>query len=104
MKIGVLTLLQQSQYGTPVFINPNKKESVRFITEYLRRNQKLVRTPYPLPRIGKTMQQLEVSQYATTLDLNIGYYTIRIFLTSQDMTRIVTEFGEFRYNLLPMGM
>ena len=34
----------------------------------------------------------------------MGYYTIKISLASQDMTTIVTEFGKFRYNRLPMGM
>ena len=52
----------------------------------------------------ETMQQLEGFQYATELDLNLGYYTIRISHASQDMTTIVTEFWKFRYNRLPMGM
>ena len=50
------------------------------------------------------MQQLEGFQYATALDINMGYYTIMIFPASQDMTTIITKFGKFRYNRLPMGM
>ena len=50
------------------------------------------------------MHQLEVLQYAKALDLNMGYYTIIISPNIQDMTTIVTEFGTFRYNRLPMGM
>ena len=38
------------------------------------------------------------------LDLNMGYYNIRVYPVSQDMTTIVTEFGKFRYNRLPVGM
>ena len=34
----------------------------------------------------------------------MGYYTIRLSPASQDMTGIVTEFGGFKYNRLPMGM
>ena len=34
----------------------------------------------------------------------MGYYTIRLSPASQDMTTIITEFGKFRYNRLPMGM
>ena len=74
-KIGVLTLVQQSQYGTPVSIITKKEVTVRFITDHCRLNRKLVRNMYPLPRIGKTMQQLEGLQYAKELYLNIGYYT-----------------------------
>ena len=50
------------------------------------------------------MHQLEGFQYATALDLNMGYYTISISPASQDTTTIVTEFGKFIYNRLPMGM
>ena len=72
MEVGVLPPLQQSQYDTPVFIIPKKEGTARFKTDYIRLNNKLVRNPYPLPRIGETMQQLEVLHYATKLDLNTG--------------------------------
>ena len=75
-----------------------------FITYHCRLNQKLVQKPYTLPRIGETMQKLEGFQYSTSLYLNMGYYTIRLSPTSQDMTTIVTEFGKSKYNRLPIGM
>ena len=50
VEIGAITPVQQSQYGTPVFIIPKKEGTVRVITDYHRINQKLVRKPYPLPR------------------------------------------------------
>ena len=77
---------------------------MKFITNYCRLNQKLVRKPYPLSRIGETMQQLEGLQYTISLDINMGYYTIRLSPASQDMTTKVTEFRKFGYNFLPMGM
>ena len=77
---------------------------MRFITDYHRLNQILARKPYPLPRIGETMQQLKGFKCATVLYLNMEYYTIRISPAIQYMTTIVTEFGKFKYNFLPMGM
>ena len=77
---------------------------MRFITDYCRIDQKLVINMYPLPIIGEIMHQLEGFQYAITLYLNMGYYTIRLYPASQDMKTIVSEFGKFRYNRLPMGM
>ena len=50
------------------------------------------------------MQQLEGFQYATALDLNTGYYTLRLLYDSQDMTTIVTEFWKFRYSCPTMGI
>ena len=50
------------------------------------------------------MQQLEIFHYETALNLNMGYYTIRLSPAGQDMTKIVTEFGKFGYNRLPIGI
>ena len=72
--------------------------------DYHRIRQQLTSNLYPLTRICKTMQQLEGLKYETTLDLNMGYYTISILPASQETTTIFTEFGKFRYNRLPMGM
>ena len=77
---------------------------MRFITAYHRINQQLARKPYPLPRIRETTQQLEGFQYVIALDLKMGYYTIRLSPSGQDMMTIVTEFGKSIYNRFPMGM
>ena len=82
VEIVVLTLVQHSQCGTPIFIIPKKEDTVRFIIDYRRLNQKLVIKPYILPIIGKTMQKLEEFQYETEFDLNMGYYNIRLSLAS----------------------
>ena len=69
-----------------------------------RLNAKIKRKPYPLPRIGDILQNLEGFQYATSLDLNMGYYHIRLSDKSSDMCTIITEFGKFCYLRLPMGV
>ena len=104
VEIGVLTPAQQLQYGTPVFIIPKNQGTVRFITDYRKLNQKIVRKPYPFPRIGVTMQRLEGFQYATALYIHIGYYNIELSPESCDITTTVAEFGKFRYNRSQMGL
>ena len=47
---------------------------------------------------------MEGFQFAIALDLKMEYYTIQLSLKSKDLTTIVTEFGIFRYNVLPMGL
>ena len=34
----------------------------------------------------------------------MGYQTIQLDMKSKDITAIVTEFGKFQYNVLPVGM
>jgi hypothetical protein len=38
----------------------------------------LKRMPYPIPKIAQILQELEKFAYATSLDLNMGYYTIKL--------------------------
>ena len=96
MKAVVLTQVQHIQYGTHVFIIHNKEGTVRFIINSHRIKQKLVRNPYPLPRIGGNIQYMERLQYTTALYIKMGYYTTGLSHAIQDMTVIDTEFGKFR--------
>ena len=90
--------------GSPTFIIPKKNNTVRFTSNFRRLNAKIKRKPYPLPKISDTLQELEGFQYASSLDLNMGYYHIRLSDKSADMCTIVPEFGKFRYKRLPMGV
>ena len=53
--IGVLTLIQKSKYGTPIFVIPRKYGTLRFIMDYCNLKQKIVKNPYPLPIIDNAM-------------------------------------------------
>ena len=104
VKLGVLERTNESEWGSPTFIIPKKDGTVRFISDFRRLNQKIKRKPYPLPRISDTLQQLESFRYATSLDINMGYYHIRLSERSSDMCTIITEFGKYKYKRLPMGV
>jgi hypothetical protein len=66
--------VQDSEWGTSVFIIPKKDGTVCFITDYQKVNKLIKRKPHPLPRTANTLQELEGLQFASALDLNIGYY------------------------------
>ena len=104
VKLGVLERTNESEWGSPTFIIPKKDGTVKFISDFRRLNQKIKRKPYPLPRISDTLQQLEGFRYATSLDINMGYYHIRLSERSSDMCTIITEFGKYKYKRLPMGV
>ena len=103
-QIGVITPIEQLEYGNIIFTITKKEGTASFFTGYRKLIQKFVRKTYPLPRIDYTMQQLEVLQYITYLDLNIVYYTIYISTKSHYLKNIITEFVKFRYNKVPMRL
>jgi hypothetical protein len=54
----------------------------------------LKRMPYPTPKIAQMWQELENVDYATSLDLNMRYYTIKLDSDAQKLCTIVTPFGK----------
>jgi hypothetical protein len=89
MGIGVLKRQSSSQWASPTFIIPKKDMAVRTITNFWELNKRIVRRPYPIPKISTTMQVLEGSTYVTALDLNMGNYTIRLDPKAVDMFTII---------------
>jgi hypothetical protein len=92
------------EWAAPTFIIPKKNGTVRFISDFRRLNKELKRKPYPIPKIAQMLQDIDNFAYATSLDLNMGYYTIRLHPDYQKLCTIVTPFGKYQYLRLPMGI
>ncbi len=73
------------------------------ISDFRELNKHIVRKPYPFHKISTTLQELEGFTYATTLDLNMGYYTIRLDRAAAKMCTIIFLWGKYSYQKLPMG-
>ena len=65
---------------------------------------RILRQPYPIPKIQDLLLILEVLCYGTTLDLNMGYYHIELSAKSKELCTIVTQWGKYEYQQLPMGL
>ncbi len=50
------------------------------------------------------MQEIEGFSYATALDLNMGYYTIRLDPDASKICTIIFPWGKYSYKRLPMGI
>ena len=72
--------------------------------DFRRLNKRLVRTPFPLPKISTVLQELDCITYATSLDLNMGYYTIRLDTDASRICTINFPWGKYSYKRLPMGI
>jgi hypothetical protein len=77
-KLGVLERQPASEWALPSFVIPKKDKTVCFLSDFWEVNKRLVRTPFPILEISMVLQETEGFSYATALDLNMGYYTIRL--------------------------
>ena len=104
VKLGVLEWQPSSEWASPSFIQPKKNGTVRFLTDFREVNKRLVRKPFPIPKISTVLQEVEGFTYATSLDLNMGYYTIRLDPDASRICTIIFPWGKYSYKRLPMGV
>ena len=60
--------------------------------------------PFPLHKNSTVLQELEGFTLAMALDLNMGYYTIRLDPDSSKICTIIFPWGKYSYLRLPMGI
>jgi hypothetical protein len=102
--LGVVEFQPGSEWASPSFIIPKIYGTVRMITDFREVNKRLIRKPFPIPKISTVLQELEGFTYATTLDLNMGYYTIRLDPDSSKICTLIFPWGKYSYLRLPMGI
>ncbi len=103
-KLWVLERQHYSEWASPSFIVPKKNNTVRFLSDFQEVNKRLIRKPFPIPKISRVLQELEGFTFATALDLNMGYYTIRLDPDASKICTIIFPWGKYSYKRLPMGI
>jgi hypothetical protein len=104
-KLGVLERQPASKWALPSFIIPKKDKTVRFLSDFREVNKRLIRIPFPIPKISNVLQEIEGFTYSTALlDLNMGYYTIRLDPDASKICTIIFPWGKYSYKRLFMGI
>jgi hypothetical protein len=86
-----------------LFIIPKKNRTVCFFIGYFGEvNKRGIRKPFPIPKISTVLQELEGFTFAMALDLNMGYYTIRLDPVASTICTILFPWGKYSYNRLLM--
>jgi hypothetical protein len=103
-QLGVLERKPASEWALPSFMIPKKDKTVCFLSDFWEVNKRLVRKPFLIPKISTVLQEIEGFSYATALDLNMGYYTIRLDPDASKICTIIFPQGKYSYKRLPMGI
>ena len=103
-QLGVLRKINRSEWAAPTFIIPKKDGTVRFISDFRELNKRIKRKPFPIPKIQDLLLKLEGFTYASSLDLNMGYYHIQLTPQASRLCTIVLPWGKYEYCRLPMGV
>lgn len=104
VKAGVLKKVNRSEWAAPTYIIKKKNGAARFISDFRQLNARIRRKPHPIPKIQEMLQNLEGFAYATSIDLNMGYYHIELSPDAKKLCTIVLPWGKYEYQRLPMGL
>ena len=103
-EIGVMRKVTgPTDWAAPSFIVPKKNNQVRIVTDLRVLNSQLKRRTWPMPKVQDLLRDLAGFTYATSIDLNMGYWTLRLSPGSSKLCTVIFPWGKYEYLRLPMG-
>ncbi|XP_037929430.1 uncharacterized protein K02A2.6-like [Teleopsis dalmanni] len=104
VKKGVLKLIEDSDWGTPLVPVLKSNGELRICGDYKSTiNKHLLDVRYPLPRIEELFASLK-GQFFTKLDLSNAYNQLELVEESQRLCAWSTHLGIFKITRLPFGV
>jgi hypothetical protein len=93
-----------SEYACRVTLPVKKDGSMRFCGDYRPLNLQTRRDSFPMPLVEDIISQLGKSAWFTALDLQSGFWQIRMALEDVKKTALVTKTGLYEWTVMPFGL
>jgi len=93
-----------SEYACRVTLSVKKDGSRRFCGDYRPVNRQTHRDSFPMPLVDDVISQLGKSTWFTALDLQSGFWQIRMALEDVKKTALVTKTRLYDWTVMPFGL
>ena len=94
----------KSPFGAPILFIPKKKGGYRVCCDWRDLNAITKTIKFPIPRIDETLDQLSGAKYFSSIDLNSGYFQIKLDPKECERTAFSTPQGHFEFKVLGQGL
>jgi RNase H-like domain found in reverse transcriptase/Reverse transcriptase (RNA-dependent DNA polymerase)/Integrase zinc binding domain/Integrase core domain/gag-polyprotein putative aspartyl protease/Retrotransposon gag protein len=106
VKAGIMSgpLKQLCKWGFPVWVVPKPKTNeLRMVGDFRLLNKKTVPDECAIPDTVETMEQLSDAVVFSPLDFLKAFHQIINSIRARERLILATEFGNYRYNVMPFG-
>ncbi|CAL8129503.1 unnamed protein product [Orchesella dallaii] len=93
-----------SPYSSPVIIRPKPSGDHRLVNDYRYVNQLTVPDGFPMRKITDVMRLLSEATHLTTIDLEKGFWQVKLRECDKKYTAFRTRKGLYQYNVMPQGL
>ncbi len=93
-----------SPYGAPAFIKLKPNGDIRLLIDYRELNNITVKEAYPFPNIKDQIADLKGAKVFSQIDLEKGYYQIKIKPTDTHKTAFILPNGQYEFLRMPFGL
>ena len=94
-----------SPWGSRGFVvpKPGKSDEFRLVVDYRYLNLHTIDDAHPIPHIEDLISDEAQNAIWTIFDLEDGFHQMHLDEASRPLTAFVTPWGQFQFNVLPMG-
>jgi archaellum component FlaC len=94
----------KAPYGAPVLFQKKSDGTLRMCVDYRALNKVTVKNKYPIPLIADLFDRLGSAKIYTKVDLQKGYYQVRIAEGDEPKTTCITRYGSYEWLVMPFGL
>ena len=81
----------------PLVVVPKSNGDIRLCVGMHQANEAIKRKPFPIPTVEEVLQDLNVSQVFSRIDLTMGFHQVELDNESRAITTFITHKGRYRY-------
>ncbi|KZT75916.1 hypothetical protein F511_47059 [Dorcoceras hygrometricum] len=94
----------KAPYSAPVLFQKKHDGSLRMCVDYRALNKVTIKNRYPVPLIADLFDRLGAAKVYTKMDLQKGYYQVRIVERDEPKTTCITRYRSYEWLVIPFGL
>ncbi len=93
-----------SHIVSPFFVIIEKNNDLRLVIDYRKLNTHTIKMAYPIPSLNNQITTLHGCTRFSSIDMNSGYYQIKMNPDDIYKTAFITPFGQYEFLRMPFGL